>query len=106
MSASDHIAHGETRLLLGVSPANVTWGPDPSGKIWLPRCHLREPGNLTWRSDPEQRRYFFTSIGPEGYLPVDNDGERWVLFQQSGRRPHLAAAALSLAIPWFFNRKH
>lgn len=102
LSASDHIAHGETRILLGVSPANVTWGPDPSGRIWIPRCHLREPGNLTWRSDPEQRRYYFTSIGPEGYIPVDNDGERWVLFQRAGRRPHLAAAALSLAIPWFF----
>lgn len=105
LSASDHIAHGETRILLGVSPSNVTWGPDPTGRIWIPRCHLREPGNLTWRSDPEQRRYFFTSIGPEGYIPVDNDGERWVLFQRAGRRPHLAAAALSLAIPWFFKNE-
>lgn len=103
LSSDDHQQHAQNRLMVGTSPANVTWGPDPSGTIWLPKTHLREPSNLLWRSDPNDRRYYFQGLDQS--YPVDSDGQRWLLFSRPGTRPHLAGAVMALAIPWFFKQE-
>lgn len=100
LKAGVHQQLAEFRTVLGVAPSNVTYLPDRTGRIWMPRVRQLEPCNLMWQSSPNDRRYYFTSIDA-GRLPVEDTGERFLLWKRAGRRPHLSGALLPLAVAWF-----
>ena len=96
MTASHMIQQGQRRLLLGVTPDNVTWSPDQTGTMWLPTLHTKEPGNLSW--DTECQHYTFA--GRDGTCPVYDDAERWLLWKRAEMRPHLSGLLIPLSIVW------
>lgn len=98
LPASAHQEASEYRIVLGLAPVNTTWAPEHgAGRLWMPTCHVKQPSNLTWRHPPP--RYYFTGL--DGECEIDPDGQRWLLFQRAGKRPHQRGAALPLAVAWF-----
>lgn len=98
LTVSDHQQLAKWRICLGVGPTCATYAPDPSGRQWLPRLHLKEPANFSWNE--QLGRYQFHGLRGE---PEDvvSDGERWLLWQRPGRRPHLNGALVPLTVAVF-----
>lgn len=97
LSVHDHQQLAMFRIALGVAPTFVTYKPDRTGRMWMPKLHLKEPANLTWQE--QTKRYSFQGLEcPED---VVSDGERWLLWQRPGTRPHLNGALVPLTVAVF-----
>lgn len=102
---ADHLASvTKHRILLGVSPAQLTWHPFKNW--WMPRCHPFDSGTLSWRES--DRRYVF--IARDGVHTFDSDGhderggKSWQLFRDLGvLQPWREGITLPLAVFWLLS---